>query len=65
MDAEMLGIVLGWRVHRIVAIDSQEAIRRILELQHTQGRPWIEQGVIRAQEKETKEVTWVKGHNRE
>ena len=65
MDAEMLGIALAWKHHKTVAADSQGAIERILELQHTQAKSWIEQEVIRAQGEEVKEITWVKGHSGE
>ena len=57
MDAEMVGIAMVWRHHKTVAADSQGAIGRIIELQHTEAKSWIEPEVIKAQDGGPKEVT--------
>lgn len=56
MDAEMLRVAMAWRHHRKVATDSQAAIGRIMGLRFSQARSWIEEKVIEAQKRETKEI---------
>ena len=42
MDTKMAGIAVGWKMHSIVALASQEAIQRTVEIATGQPRPWIE-----------------------
>ena len=62
MDAEMLAISMGWRLGRTVATDSQAAIARIMELQHSGPKSWIEEEVIKETGAGRKELLWVPGH---
>ena len=63
MDAEMLGIAMGWRRAKKTATDSQGAIGRIEAMRSDRQRSWIEQLVVRAQMEEDKEIIWVKAHD--
>lgn len=63
MDAEMLGIAMGWGMNRIVATDSQGAIVRILALGFPNPNSWIEELVIKGQEGGGKELVRFKGHS--
>ena len=63
MDAEMLGIAMGWNRANKVATYSQGAIGRIQELRYSRPSTWVEELVVMAQEGGDKEIVWVKGHS--
>ena len=62
MDAELLGVVMGWR-H--TATDSQAAMARIKGLTFNLVRSWIAQRVIQRSRTGSRAVVWVKGHSGE
>ena len=63
LDAEMLGVAMGWAQSKQVAPDSQAAIGRILELRFDHPRSWIEEIVVAVQNGKEKEIAWVKAHD--
>ena len=63
MDAEMLGVAVGWEQTKKVATDSQATIGRILDLRFDRPRSWIEAIVVAAQKGKAKEIAWVKAHD--
>ena len=63
MDAEVLGIAMGWAKAKRVATDSHGAIGRIEALRDSKPKSWIEELVVRVQKTEEKEVVWVKAHS--
>lgn len=65
MDAELLqlGICLSWeKAHQIVALESQGAISRVLQLYYEPARPWIGQRLQECLAKDSRRVMWVRGH---
>ena len=63
MGEEMLAIAMAWRVSRTAATDSQAAIGRIRSLHFSAPRSVIEEEVVKAQEKSSKALVWVKSHS--
>jgi len=62
-DAEEIGVLLAWEESDIVALDSQGVIQRISNLQYTQPRSWIEEGLVARMQERPRTLMWVKGHN--
>ena len=62
MDAEMLGIAMGWSKQKKVATGSQGGIGRIMRMRDDRPRSWIEELVIKMQ-RGGKEIVWVKAHS--
>ena len=63
MDAEMLGVAMGWEKSKKVATDSQASIGRIRKLRFECPRSWIEEIVVAAQSGKEKDIAWVKAHD--
>ena len=60
MDAEMLGIAIGWSNFTNAATDSKGGIGRTMEMK---AKSWIEELVVKMQATEEREIAWVKGHS--
>jgi len=63
VNAEALGVSLGWEQHDIVALDSKGVIQRIQGLAHQQPRSWIEERLAIQMMKRPRTLIWVKGHD--
>ena len=64
MDAEMLGIAISLETHRFaIALDSQGAITRAMQLYTEPARSWIEPRMQEALAAEPSCLIWVKGHS--
>jgi len=63
-DAEEVGVLLAWENNNVVALDSQGVIQRISNLQYTQPRSWIEEGLLTRMRERPRTLMWVRGHRR-
>jgi len=66
MDAEMIGVARAWEEgYETVAVDSQAAIRRCVNLIEgvQRGGSWIDERVIKAVGEAERRMIWVKGHS--
>ena len=63
IDAEMLGVAMGWEQSKRVLTDSQVAIGRAQGLKFERPRSQIEQIVVTAQSGKEKEIAWVKAYD--
>ena len=62
MDAELLGIAMGWEISGTVATDSQAAIDRISQLQFLPPMGWVEERLVEAQLMGERRIVKVKAH---
>jgi len=62
VDAEEVGVLLGWESSNIVALDSQGVIQRIVNLQYRRPRSWTEELLVGQMQERPRTLMWVRGH---
>jgi len=62
-DAEELGVMLASEGADRVALDSQEAVQRIWNLQYEDPQSWIEEALKRQMQERPRLLMWVKAHD--
>ena len=63
MDADLLGVAMGWEIGDLGITDSQAAIGRIKNMQLDGARGWVEQRAEAAASQIEKKIAWVKRHS--
>jgi len=61
-DAESAGVMLAWKEHSTVALDSQGVIQRIWDLQFNAPGSWIEEELVRQVREKPRCLIWVRGY---